>query len=169
VRNHSLAAWAMARITLIQGDQKVTQPIPDTCSICEKNKLNRNEETKKQCYIKCWKCPPRSAMHTFTLFLMSDATRWRVSAVTGNGSPDEISSICLEQENREMYPLTNSGKLSKNEMPSSVRQWTLVAFVKKDILALRLLKDNWRTGASRLQHDVTCMGSCIVTAILCMY
>jgi hypothetical protein len=29
----------------------------------------------------CWKCPPRSAMHAFTLFLMFDATRWIVSAV----------------------------------------------------------------------------------------
>jgi hypothetical protein len=40
----------------------------------------------------------------------------------GNGSPDEILQICLAQENREMYPKTHSGKLSKNEMPSSVRQ-----------------------------------------------
>jgi hypothetical protein len=47
-------------------------------------------------------------------------------------------------------------------MPGSVRQWTLVALVKKtDILPLRLFEDNWRTGASRLQHDVTCVvGSC---------
>jgi hypothetical protein len=40
---------------------------------------------------------------------------------------------------------------------------------EKDILELRLLKDNRRTGASKLQHDVTCVGSCIVTAILCVY
>jgi hypothetical protein len=40
----------------------------------------------------------------------------------GNGSPNEILSICLTQENREMYPYTHSGKLSKNEMPGSVRQ-----------------------------------------------
>jgi hypothetical protein len=25
--------------------------------------------------------------------------------------------------------------------------------------------DNWRTGALKLQHDVTCMGFCKVTAI----
>jgi hypothetical protein len=31
---------------------------------------------------------------------------------------------------------------------------------EKDILALRLLKDNWRTGARRLKYDVTCVGSC---------
>jgi hypothetical protein len=45
-----------------------------------KNKLHWNDKTK-QCCIKCWKCP-RSPMHAFTLFLMSDATWWRVSAVT---------------------------------------------------------------------------------------
>jgi hypothetical protein len=37
---------------------------------------------------------------------------------------------------------------------------------EKDILALRLFGDNRRTGASRLLHDVTCAGCCIVTAIL---
>jgi hypothetical protein len=46
-----------------------------------------------------------------------------------NGSPDEILSIYLAQENREMYPKTCSGKLSKNEIPSSVWQWALVALV----------------------------------------
>jgi hypothetical protein len=39
---------------------------------------------------------------------------------------------------------------------------------EKDILALRLFEDNWRTDASGLQHDVTCVGSCIVTAIFCV-
>jgi hypothetical protein len=58
-------------------------------------------------------------MHAFTLFLMFDATRF---CSDGNGLPDEILSICLAQENREMYPQTHSGKLSKNEMPGSVRQ-----------------------------------------------
>jgi hypothetical protein len=38
---------------------------------------------------------------------------------------------------------------------------------EEDILALRLLKDNWRTGASRLQHDVTCMGSCSYSYTAC--
>jgi hypothetical protein len=40
----------------------------------------------------------------------------------GNGSPDEILSICLAQENREMYPQTHSGKLSKNEVSGNIRQ-----------------------------------------------
>jgi hypothetical protein len=66
------------QMTDIQDDRKVTQPIPDTCSICQKSKLHLNRKTKAQCYIKCCKCPPRSAMHAFTLFLMFDATWWRV-------------------------------------------------------------------------------------------
>jgi hypothetical protein len=40
---------------------------------------------------------------------------------------------------------------------------------EKDIIAIRLFEDSWRTGASRLHHEVTCVGSCIVTAILCVY
>jgi hypothetical protein len=40
----------------IQGDRKVTQPIPDTCSICQKKKTTTlKSENRKQSYIKCWK------------------------------------------------------------------------------------------------------------------
>jgi hypothetical protein len=38
----------------------------------------------------------------------------------------------------------------------------------KGILAVQLLKDNWRTGATRLQQEVTCMGCCTVTETLCV-
>jgi hypothetical protein len=52
-----------------KGDRKVTQsPIRDACFISQK--INYTEFRKKRCYIECWKCPPRSAMHAFTLFLM---------------------------------------------------------------------------------------------------
>jgi hypothetical protein len=44
---------------------------------------------------------------------------------------DEILSMYLAQENREMYSYTHSGKLSRNEMPGSVRHGTLVSFVKR--------------------------------------
>jgi hypothetical protein len=73
-------------------------------------------------------------------FPHDDETWWSVSAVTGNGSPDEILSICLAQENREMYPQTHSGKLNRNKIPGSVRQWTLVALVKKTSLHFDCLK-----------------------------
>jgi hypothetical protein len=60
-----------------------------------------------------------------------------------NCSPDEISSIRLVQDNRELYPQTHSGKLSKNELPGSFRQWTVVAFMRNT--SLHLTADNWRT------------------------
>jgi hypothetical protein len=49
-------------------------------------------------------------------------------------------SICLAQENQEMYPWTYSGKLNKNEMPNNGRQQTLIALVKKTSLHL----DYWK-------------------------
>jgi hypothetical protein len=141
----------------IQSDWKVMQTIPDTCSICQKiNYIEIKKKQKKRCYIKCWKCPLHSVMHAITVFLMSDATRWRVSACFlyhRNGSPDEILSIFLAQENQEMYPKTQSGKLSKNEMPSSVQQWTLVAFVKKTSLHIDCLKTT--DGLARAGYNMT--------------
>jgi hypothetical protein len=70
-----------------------------------------------------------------------------------NGSPDEILSICLAQENQEMYPWTHSGKLSKNEMPGSVRQWTLIALVKKTSLHFDCRKTT--DGLARAGYNVT--------------
>jgi hypothetical protein len=48
-----------------------------------------------------------------------------------NGTPDEILSICLAQENQKVCPETPSRKLSKNKVPGGVRQRTLVALVRK--------------------------------------
>jgi hypothetical protein len=45
---------------------------------------------------------------------------------------------------------------------------SLFSSLVRDILACRLLKVNRQTDASRL-HDVTCVGSSIVTVILCVY
>jgi hypothetical protein len=51
----------------VQIDRKVTRPIPDTCSVCQE--INYIEiKNKKQCYIKFWKCPLRSATPAFTFF-----------------------------------------------------------------------------------------------------
>jgi hypothetical protein len=67
----------MGKTVIIQGDWEVTQLILDTCSICQK--INYIEIRKqKKSFIKCCECPPRSAIHAFTLFLVFDGTRWRV-------------------------------------------------------------------------------------------
>jgi hypothetical protein len=61
-------------------------------------------------------------MHEFTFFLMFYATLCRVSAVAGSGSPEDILSVLFGTGESGMDPYTHSGKLSKNEMPGSVRQ-----------------------------------------------
>jgi hypothetical protein len=59
-----------------------TQPILDTCSICQK--INYTEIRKqKQCYIKCWKCPPCSNTKGWPEWFLCHR----------NGSPDEILSF----------------------------------------------------------------------------
>jgi hypothetical protein len=59
----------------------------------------------------------------------------------GNGSLDDILSICLAQENRKMAPVTHSGRLSKNEMPGRFLQWVAASCsCGKDTLALDLRK-----------------------------
>jgi hypothetical protein len=50
--NNIIGLWEIRRCWRVQGNQKVAQPIPDTCSICQK--INYTEIKKqKQCYIKC--------------------------------------------------------------------------------------------------------------------
>jgi hypothetical protein len=101
ISSELLVPWGFP--TNIQADWKVTTN--SWHMFCWKNnKLRWNQKTKKQYFLSCWKCPPCSATHAFTIFLMFDATRWKVPVVTGNGSPDEILSICLAQENRECSP-----------------------------------------------------------------
>jgi hypothetical protein len=67
-RERCLATFYNATLH-IQGDRKVMQL--DTCSICQKiNYIQIRKQTTM-----CWKCPPRSAMHAFTLFIMFYVTR----------------------------------------------------------------------------------------------
>jgi hypothetical protein len=112
----------------VQSDLKVTQPIPNTCCICQKIILK--SENKKQ-HIKGWKCPPFSAMHAFSLFLMSDACFLCPASCFHSGSPDQILFICLAQENKVMYPQTHSVKLHQYMRLGCVQQWTLIVLLKR--------------------------------------
>jgi hypothetical protein len=85
---------------VIQSGRNVRQPLPDACSVCQK--INYIEITKQKSYINCWMCPSRSSMYAFTVFRMCDAI-WR-KVCHGNVSPGEKLSICLAQEDLEMYP-----------------------------------------------------------------
>jgi hypothetical protein len=91
-------------IKKVQDDRKVTQRIPDTCSICQK--INYTEIIKKKnnviLSIGNVQCRVQRCMHLFfSPCLMQPGEEFLCH---GNGSPDEILSICLTQENREMYP-----------------------------------------------------------------
>lgn len=85
----------------VQNDPEVTRPTAGTFYLPKKTS-HWNHKTKKQRYIDCWKCPPRSATHAFAIFLVFYATRWRRRLA--NGSPDETTSTFLANENREIYP-----------------------------------------------------------------
>jgi hypothetical protein len=56
-------------------------------------KITLESENKRQCDIKCWKCPWCSAIYSFAFFLMFDASRWRVSAVMF-GMPSSLFCFC---------------------------------------------------------------------------
>jgi hypothetical protein len=104
----------------IQADQTVMQPIPEACSICQKTNYIEIWKKKKKVILSVGNvhCIQRCMHSLFSSYLMqpSEGFLWH-----GKGSPDEILSICLEQENRKMYPQTHSGKLSKKKMPGRVQ------------------------------------------------
>jgi hypothetical protein len=69
----------------------------------------------------------------------------------GNGSPGELLSICLAQENPEVYPSAYPGKFNKLERDSRQCSSLNTRYTcEKDVLTLRLLKDKWLTGLGRL-------------------
>jgi hypothetical protein len=88
------------RLPDVRSDRKVTQTIPEACSVCKK--INYFEiKTENGEY------PLRSTMHAFTVYFMFDAR----FLCHGNGLPEEILTICLAQKNWKMYFQTHSGKL----------------------------------------------------------
>jgi hypothetical protein len=94
----------------VQTDRNVTQPIPDTRSICQKINYIKIRKQKKKVKLSV------RNVHSVTKFDYIVQTRHLAPKVDrngfcparflchGNGSPDEILLICLAQENREMYP-----------------------------------------------------------------
>jgi hypothetical protein len=97
-------------------------------------------------------------MHGFTLFLILDATRWRVSEVTATVKSEELLSICLYKR---------IGKcILTLILASEVRTRCQVVFNNEHSLHLwqryrrcTSTKDNRRTWAIRLQHGMTSMSS----------
>jgi hypothetical protein len=82
---------------MMQDTLEVTQPISDTCSICKKISY-----IEIRCLGVTSDHRVRRCVHSlFPSCLMQPSEEFLCHR---NGSPDEILSICLAQENREMYP-----------------------------------------------------------------
>jgi hypothetical protein len=89
----------------------------------------------------------------------------------GNCSPDKMLSICLAQKNREMYPQSHSGKLSKDKVPGGVRRRSHVAFFWKWHLCTSTLErqlTDWRerVAAWRDLRGLLCRRSGIVCLLI---
>jgi hypothetical protein len=100
---HRVACWqcSLEYITPdIQYDRKVTQPILDTRSIFQKIKYIEIRKKKTMLY----KMLEMPAAFNDSSFPHVWCTSVKSFCSDQNSSPDEILSICLAQENREMYP-----------------------------------------------------------------
>lgn len=117
-----------------------------------KNRLHWNQKTKNSFTLSF-----ENVHRVQPFFPILYATRWRVLVAWKWFTRRDFTIVFL-----------NSFWRVKIEMPGSFPQWKLVARPEM-ILAFPMLKYNWRSGESKLEHEITCIGSCIVTAILCVY
>jgi hypothetical protein len=120
-------------------------------------------ENEKQCYIKCWKCPPCSVLSLNTEgqpehFLSCTLpmswtwfTRWDIVSLFGTG---ELGNVSL-----------NPFWQSKNEMPGSVWQWTLVALVRKKHPCTSTIERHMMDWHKQVTTWRALMGSCIVNVV----
>jgi hypothetical protein len=84
----------------MQGDRKVTQPISDKCCICYKQIYIRKKNNVVLSVGNVHRV--QRCMHSlFSTCLMQPGEEFLCH---GNCSLEEILSICLAQEHREMYP-----------------------------------------------------------------
>jgi hypothetical protein len=98
-----LQALLLLLLIVVQGDRKFTQPIPGTCSMCQKINYIEIRKQKTMFYI-CVGNVHRVQRCMHSLFSSCLIQPGEEVLCHGNGSPVEILSICLAQENREMYP-----------------------------------------------------------------
>jgi hypothetical protein len=75
---------------------------PFLTRVCQKNKVHWNQKTKKNVVLSAGNVH-RVHRCMYSLFSWCLLQPGEVFLCHGNGSPDKILSICLAQENREMY------------------------------------------------------------------
>jgi hypothetical protein len=95
----------------MQGDRKVMEHIPDTCSICQKiNYFRRIFQSEEKVFsVTFVESVTKSDGYRPNYRHLTPKADWNCFCPArflchGNGLPDEILSICLAQENQEMYP-----------------------------------------------------------------
>jgi hypothetical protein len=106
VSSDGLLVWSWCRylfLGMAQGDRKVMQPIPDTCSICQKINYTEIRKQKTMLYqvLEMSTAFSNAWIHSFPHVWCNPLKSF---CSDGNSSPDKILSICLAQENQEMYP-----------------------------------------------------------------
>jgi hypothetical protein len=137
-------------LLVIQSGRKVKQPISDTFYL-SKNKLHWNKNTKKS-YIRVRNVHRvQRCMHSLFSFVWCKLLK--SSCVMETVHQTRYCRFVWHRRIGKCIPKTHSGKLSKNEMPRSVRQWTLVALLKKTSLHF----DCWKTtdGLARAGYNMT--------------
>jgi hypothetical protein len=119
---------------LIITDREVTQPLPDTSSIFQKTNYTEIRKQKNNVIYSFGNVHRgQRCMHSLSSLC---------SCVTETVHQTRYCRFVWHKRIAKCIPKTRSGKLSKNEMPDSVRHWTLVAIVKKKT---SLHFDRWET------------------------
>jgi hypothetical protein len=128
---------------VVQGDWKITLPIPDACSMCQKINYFKIRK-QKQCFF------VNACIHSLPHVWCNPV---KSSCVTETVHQTRYCRFVWYMRSSKCIPKTHSGKLSKNEMPGSVRQWILVTLVKKTSLHF----DCWKTtdGLARAGYNMT--------------
>jgi hypothetical protein len=136
-------------------------------------KKHWNQKTEKKCHIKCWVCPEHNKV-------------WRISSKLSSLNTEGRSKqflSCLLRVTEKVHHTRYRRSVWHWRIGKCIRKLILASYVRtkcqvvldiehactceKEITALQLLKDNWRTVASRLQREVTRMGCCIVSDMVC--
>jgi hypothetical protein len=147
------------KCVLAQDDRKLTKYVSDIPSICLKT--NYVKIKKLHWHIICWKSRKRSAMHSLFLsclvqfseeFLCHGKRQWRFVCHRKIGK-------CVFKHFLAIYVRMRSQRFFDSE--NSLHLW-------RRHPCTWLSKGNRRTDTHRLQHDVTCVGCCTVTGILCV-
>jgi hypothetical protein len=117
----------------VQGDWKVTQPIPDTCSFCQK--LNCIK-IRKQKAVFCWALEMSVAFNDACIHSFVWSNLVKSSCISETACQTAYCRIVWHR----IIVKCVLAKVSQNEMPDSVWYWKFVAPVKESSLHISCWK-----------------------------